>query len=212
MTVHSNPLFNSLQGGELDDLYRNSTQKKYRKNTIILNEGDVSNSFYVIDSGRVKVYLCDGQGKEIVLNILEQGEYFGEVSLLDGEVRSASVITLEPSQFTIIPKQDFNNFLLKHPELFMQLMQGLSKKLRKSTLQIGSLALLDVYGRVANALIQLATKQEDGRYVVDQKMTHQNIANLVGSSREMVSRILRDLVADGQIKIDSKKRIILDKK
>lgn len=183
----------------------------YPKNAIILNEGDPSSCLYVIHSGRLKAFLADEQGREIVLNIMESGEYFGEMALIDNEVRSASVMTLEDSQLTLVTKENFNDCLAKHPKLVTPLMLGLIKRLRISTRKVGSLALLDVYGRVASTLLQLA-KEQDGKLVIREKLTHQEIANIVGASREMVSRIMHDLVQGGYISVDSKKQIVLNEK
>lgn len=183
----------------------------YPKNTIILSEGDPSSCLYVIHSGRLKAFLADEQGREIVLNIMEPGEYFGEMALIDNEVRSASVMTMEDSQLTVVTKENFNDCLAKNPKLVTPLMLGLIKRLRISTRKVGSLALMDVYGRVASALLQLA-KEQDGKLVIREKLTHQEIANIVGASREMVSRIMHDLAQGGYISVDGKKQIVLNEK
>jgi CRP/FNR family cyclic AMP-dependent transcriptional regulator len=186
-------------------------KRLYPKNTIILNEGDSSSCLYVIHSGRLKAFLADEQGREIVLNIMEAGDYFGEMALIDNEVRSASVMTIEDSQLTIVTKENFNDCLIKNPSLVTPLMLGLIKRLRISTRKVGSLALLDVYGRVASTLLQLAKKQ-DGKLMILEKLTHQEIASIVGASREMVSRIMHDLTEGGYISVDNKRRIILNEK
>ncbi len=183
----------------------------YPKNAIILNEGDPSSFLYLINSGRIKVYLSDEQGHEIVLNIMEEGEYFGEMALMDNRARSASVMTLENSQLTLISKEDFDKCLSDHPELISSLILGLIGKIRNANKKIGSLALMDVYGRVASALLQLA-REHQGRLVIEKKPTHQEIANLVGASREMVSRIMHYLAEGGYISYDEKKRIILNER
>lgn len=183
----------------------------YPKNTIILNEGDPSSCLYVIHSGRLKAFLADEQGREIVLNIMEPGEYFGEMALIDSEARSASVMTMEDSQLSLVTKENFYDCLSRNPEIATPLMLGLIKRLRIATRKVGSLALMDVYGRVASTLIQLA-KEQDGKLVIGEKMTHQEIANIVGASREMVSRIMHDLVEGGYISVDNKRRIILNEK
>jgi len=186
-------------------------KRMYPKNTIILHEGDPSSCLYVIHSGRLKVFLADEQGNEIVLNIMEPGDYFGEMALIDNEARSASVMTLEDSQLSLVSKENFNGCLASHPEIATSLMLGLINRLRISTRKVGSLALLDVYGRVASTLIQLA-REQDGVLLIREKLTHQEIANLVGASREMVSRIMHDLMEGGYIALDSKKRIVLNEK
>lgn len=183
----------------------------YPKNTIILNEGDLSSCLYVIHSGKLKAFLADEQGREIVLNIMEPGDYFGEMALIDNEARSASVMTMEDSQLTLVSKEEFNGCLTRNPELITPLMLGLVKRLRISTRKVGSLALMDVYGRVASTLLQLA-REQDGKLVIGEKLTHQEIANIVGASREMVSRIMHDLAEGGYISVDNKRRIILNEK
>ncbi len=186
-------------------------KRLYPKNTIILNEGDSSSCLYVIHSGKLKAYLADEQGREIVLNIMKPGDYFGEMALIDNEARSASVMTLEDSQLTVVTREDFIDCMAKNPELVTPLMLGLIKRLRISTRKVGSLALMDVYGRVAGTLLQLA-REQDGKLVIGEKLTHQEIANLVGASREMVSRIMHDLAEGGYISVDSRRRIILNEK
>lgn len=211
MSLHSaSPL--SAQEENIFEILGNAGKKRfYPKNTIILNEGDPSSCLYMIHSGKLKVYLADEQGREIVLNTMGPGEYFGEMALIDNEARSASVMTLEDSQLSLVTKENFDECLARNPKLATPLMLGLVKRLRISTRKIGSLALLDVYGRVASTLLQLA-KEQDGKLVIQGKLTHQEIANTVGASREMVSRIMHDLAQGGYISVDSKKQIILNEK
>lgn len=211
MTSHSASQHPRHEESIVEILGQVGKKRLYPKNTIILNEGDPSSCFYVIHSGRLKAYLADEQGREIVLNIMEPGDYFGEMALIDNEPRSASVITMEDSQLNIVTKEDFNDCLIKNPELATPLMLGLIKRLRISTRKVGSLALLDVYGRVASTLLQLA-RELDGKLVIRDKLTHQEIANIVGASREMVSRIMHDLAQGGYIYVDKKRRIVLNEK
>ncbi|MBY0579394.1 MAG: Crp/Fnr family transcriptional regulator [Burkholderiales bacterium] len=186
-------------------------KRVYPKNSIVLNEGDPSSFLYVIHTGRLKVFLSDEQGREIVINIMGPGEYFGEMSLIDNEARSASVMTVEDSQLTLVSRSDFSDCLAENPELAFPLMLGLIKRLRNATKKIGSLALMDVYGRVASTLLQLASEQ-DNQLVIEKKLTHQELANIVGASREMVSKIMHDLTEGGYVSVDSRKRIILNEK
>ncbi|HZW26696.1 MAG TPA: cyclic nucleotide-binding domain-containing protein [Gallionella sp.] len=211
MNTPAMPLFFDLHESELDILLSGGLKKSYPKNTVVISEGDSSHSFYMINSGKVKVFLDDEQGKEIVLSILGPGEYFGEMSLIDDEVRSAGVMVLEDAHLTIISMRNFRSCLEKHPKIATRVMLELTKRLRDANKKIGSLALLDVYGRVANALLQLARKRDE-KLVIEEKLTHQDIANMVGASREMVTRILRDLAADGYICIEKGKGIILNEK
>ena len=182
--------------------------KTFPKNTIIVSEGDETDSFYIIIDGRVKVFVSDEEGHEIVLATQGPGDYFGEM-VLDGGPRSASVMTLEPARFAIIPKHRFRDFLYNNPTFSIHLVERLIGRTRALTENVKSLALMDVYGRVARLLLEIAV-QQDGRLVVPEKLTQQDIANRVGASREMVSRIFKDLVAGGYISID-KKRITIHK-
>lgn len=193
----------------LDDLKALTEQgivKAYPRNAVIVNEGDDTDAFYVIVSGRVKVYASDDDGREIILTTQGAGAYFGEL-VLDGGARSASVMTLEPSRLAAIPKHRFRDFLMSHPAFSSRLVEGLIGRIRDLTSNVKSLALMDVYGRVARLMLDLAV-EENGKLVVTDKLTQQEIANRVGSSREMISRIFKDLTAGGYISID-KRRITI---
>ena len=195
-----------LNQDELRGLSAQGVIKSFPKNTIIVSEGDETDHFYVITEGRVKVFVSDEEGREIVLTTQGPGEYFGEM-VLDGGPRSASIMTLEPSRFAVIPKSRFREFLETHPAFSFHLVEKLIGRVRTLTGNVKSLALMDVYGRVARMLLENAVKQ-DGRLVIAEKLTQQDIASRVGASREMISRILKDLTAGGYISID-KKRITI---
>lgn len=211
MNHFHNTIFSGIQQEEFETLSKNWQKRSFPKSTVILNEGDRSDSFYLIDSGKVKVLLEDDQGKEVVLNVLGAGEYFGEMALIDDEARSATVIAMEDSTLTLISMQDFTRCMTQYPDIAARLMMGLIRRLRNATKKIGSLALMDVCGRVANMLLQLA-RNKDGLLIVEQKLTHKEIASVVGSSREMVGRIMREMIDSGYISIDRDKRIILHEK
>lgn len=198
----SAPLFLGLEEHELRALSAHATVQTFPKHAVIINEGDRTDSIFIIASGRVKVYLRGGDGKEVILNIHGPGEYFGEMVLDEGP-RSASVATLETSKFLIISKTDFKQFLSAHPDFAMKLINRLMHRVRALTENVGNLALLDVYGRVARLLLELAVEQ-GGRLVVVEKLTQKDIADRVGASREMVSRIFKDLVAGGYIALEHK--------
>lgn len=193
---------------ELRALSAEGVVRAYRGNTVIVNEGDETDSLYIILSGRVKVFLSDDAGKEIVLAIQGSGEYFGEM-VLDGGPRSASVVTLEPSRFAVVPKSSFREFLRAHPEFAIHLIEKLIRRARALTQNVKSLALMDVYGRVARLLLELAVK-EDGRLVINERLTQQDIASRVGASREMISKILKDLSIGGYITVE-RKRITINR-
>ncbi len=204
------PLFSNLEQKELDALSSHAVTKTYPKNSVIINEGDRTDSMYVIMSGRVKIVLTDENQKEVIIDIQHPGDYFGELALLDEAPRSASVKTMENSTFLIISKHQLQKCLREHPEIGIGLIRGLAQRLRATTGNVKSLALLDVYGRIARTLLQLAN-EEDGRQVISDKLTHQDLANMVGASREMVSRIMKDLADGGYIKTDGKKITIKEK-
>lgn len=204
------PLFSGLSGDELDSVVSIASKRSYPKNTIIINEGDETDSLYLILSGKVKIVLSDEDGKEITISILEPNDYFGELSLIDEEPRSARVVTMEKSQFSIIHKSDFNQVLDHNPGLVRNLLNDLTKRLRMANKNIESLALMDVYGRVARTLLQFAVEEGDVR-IIHERLTQKDIANMVGASREMVSRIFKDLTTGGYISIDSGKITINDK-
>lgn len=202
------PIFSGLNESELGAIEKHAVTRSYPKNTIIINEGDPSDSLYVVLSGNVKVFLSDENGKEVILNAQGPGEYFGEVALLDDtQVRSASVITTEKSSFMIISKSDFRKALADNPDLAINLIRDLTQRVRQLTDNVKSLALLDVYGRVAKTLLSLATDR-NGTLVIHNKPTQQDIANRVGASREMVARILKDLTTGGYISQVNKEIII----
>lgn len=190
-------LFKGLQQEELRRLAGYAVTRAYPKHAVIISEGDTTDAIYMIMSGRVKVYLSDESGKELILAIKGAGEYFGEMAL-DGEPRAASVMTLEPSQFAVIPRGDFRAFVLEHPEVALRLFENLSRVARAINRKIRSVAMLDVYGRVARVLLELAV-QRDGKLVIPDKLTQRELANRVGASREMINRILRDLTAGGYV-------------
>ena len=204
------PLFSGLSDAEIQPVLNHATKKIVAKNTIIISEGDQSASLYVLLSGKVKVFLQDGEGKEVVLNYQGPGEYFGEMALLDDEPRSASVMTVEKSTFMVISKQEIKQILRDHPDIAFGLIKGLVLRLRLLTENVKDLALTDVYGRVVKLLSGLA-QPHAGKMMITDGPTQQDIANRVGASREMVGRILRDLTAGGYLKVEGKNITINDK-
>jgi CRP/FNR family cyclic AMP-dependent transcriptional regulator len=184
---------------DLRDFAQHAVSRTLPENTVVVREGDRTDSLYIIVSGRVKIYVSDDKGKEIVLNESGPGEYFGEMVLDEGP-RSASVMTLEPTRFLVVPKEDFREFVTKSPEFSLHLICKLIKRVRALTNDVKSLALMDVYGRVARMLLDLAVER-DGVLVIENKPTQQEIASRVAASREMVGRILGDLTAGGYIKV-----------
>ncbi|MCE9638603.1 MAG: Crp/Fnr family transcriptional regulator [Betaproteobacteria bacterium] len=191
-----------LDDDELRTLSAHASEQTFQKNTVVVNEGDQSNSIFIILSGRVKVFLRNADGREMLINVLGPREYFGEMVIDEGP-RSASVATLETSRFMIITKTDFKALVAADSDFALKLINRLMQRVRALTDNIRSLALLDVYGRVARLLLELATEQ-DGRLVVAEKLTQQDIAERVGASREMISRVFKDLITGGYISIEHK--------
>lgn len=208
--VLSIPLFSDLEEAELKALSSRVITRRFARNTIILSEGDISDALYCILSGRVKVFLNDDEGKEVILNNQGPGDYFGEMALLDAGPRSASVMTIEDCRISIISKVDFDEFLDQNKEASRKIMRGLVKRLRALTDNVRSLALMDVYGRVARVLLGLAVEEGD-TLVIKEGLTQQDIANRVGASREMVSRILKELRTGGYIEVHKRHIIIKEK-
>ena len=192
------PLFKGLQEDELRALAGKAVTRSVLKNVIVFTEGEFTRSLYVILSGKVRIYLNDENGKELVLDVKGPGEYFGEMVLDEGP-RPASVATIEPCQFAIISGADFKKLLIKHPDIALIVIKNLIQVARGLTENVRSLAM-DVYGRVSKMLLALAVERR-GNFVIPQKLTQQEIASRVGTSREVINRILRDLSIGGYIRV-----------
>jgi CRP/FNR family cyclic AMP-dependent transcriptional regulator len=164
----------------------------------------------MIEAGRVKVFIGDEDGREIILKILGSGQFFGEMAMVDQQPRSASVTTLEPSTFLILSHGAFETAVQKKPRIANLVLRVLAQRLRDADRKIGTLALMDVYGRVASTLLELAV-MVDGKLMVREKLSQQEIANMVGASREMVNRILKDLSERGFIQVESKSITIINR-
>ncbi len=194
----------------LEDIVRELSShgivRNFPKNAIIITDGDISDSLYIVLSGRVKVFLSDDSGKEVILAVCGPGEYVGEMALADSS-RSGSVMTLEPSTLSVVSQLEFQKFLASNPEASLHLIRKLIFRARAANNNIRSLALMDVYGRVARLLIDLAQETE-GQLVVSEPLTQQDIASRVGCSREMISRIFKDLVGGGYIRLEGKRIFI----
>ena len=174
--------------------------RSFPKNAVIINEGDRGDSVFVILSGRVKVYVSDNDGREMVLDLYGAGDYVGEMSL-DGQPRSASVMTLEPTVCSVVTRDALREAISKNPDVAMALIARLIERARIATDNVRNLALMDVYGRVARLLLSLAKEQPDGKLLVPEKMTQQDIADRVGASRDMISRIFKDLTVGGYVSV-----------
>ena len=176
--------------------------RSYPKGKVLIREGDVGDALFIILAGRVKVYASNDEGREVVIDFHGPGEYVGEMSL-DGAPRSASVVTVEPTTCAVVDRERFRDFVLAHPDFALNLVLKLIHRVRVATENVKSLALSDVYGRLARLLNALAEPRGDVR-VVPEKLTHAEIAARVGASRDMVGKLLKDLVAGGYVAIEER--------
>ena len=194
------PLFAGLDEAQLKVLARMMVRTSFGRNATIICAGDPTDSLFIVINGRLKVLMSDEQGREVILSLLGPGEFFGEMGLLDDSPRSASVVTQEPCELLSITKTDFKRSLAENFDLSLNVMRGLVQRLREADRKIGSLALMDVYGRVARLLLEMA-EDIDGEKVVVNKLSKQDIAKMIGASREMVSRVMKDLQLGGYLEV-----------
>ena len=193
--------FAVLAESSLQDMAARGGVKRFPAHAVIITEGDANNSLYIILSGRVKVYASNEAGKEVILNTHGPGEYVGELAI-DGGLRSASVMTLEPTTCVVVTGANLREFVVEHPDFALHLIDGLIARVRKLTENVKSLALEDVYGRIA-ALLKGLSVEEGTRRVVTERLTQQDIAERVGSSREMVNRVFKELTSGGYIAVEA---------
>ena len=194
------PLFAVLPESQLNVLTSMVTRKTFSRGTTIITAGGPTDSLYIVISGRLKVMMSDDEGREVILAILGSNEFFGEMSLVDDSPRSASVVAIEACELLSLAKRDFNKCLEDNFEMAMTVMRGLVKRLREADQKIGSLALMDVYGRVARLLLEMS-EEVNGEPIVVKKLAKQDIAKMIGASREMVSRVMKDLQSGGYIEV-----------
>jgi CRP/FNR family transcriptional regulator, cyclic AMP receptor protein len=176
--------------------------RAYPKNTVFITEGDSSDAVFVILSGKVKAFVSDSEGHELILNTQGPGDYVGEMAL-DGKPRSASVVTLEPSTFSVVQREPLRDAIRRNPDFALVMISKVIERAREATDNVKNLALLDVYGRVARLLLNMAV-EADGKLRIPEKITQQEIAERVGASRDMVSRIFRDLTVGGYITVENR--------
>ncbi|MBV8032383.1 MAG: cyclic nucleotide-binding domain-containing protein [Betaproteobacteria bacterium] len=203
------PLFSSFPEEQLRMLATVVTRRSVGRSVTVMAAGDATDSLYIVLSGRLKVMMSDADGKEVILSILGPGEFFGEMGLIDDSARSASVVALEACELLSISKRDFKKCLAENFEMAMAVMRGLVRRLRDADRKIGSLALLDVYGRVARLLLDMA-ETVDGQKVVTKRLPKQDIAKMIGASREMVSRVMKDLQMGGYIEMRGSNIVLRD--
>jgi CRP/FNR family cyclic AMP-dependent transcriptional regulator len=184
--------------------------RRYRKGTILIQEGDTGDTVFILLSGRVKVYCTDPNDKEITFGLFGPGEYFGEMAL-DGGQRSASVVTQEACACAVVSRANLLAFIAQRPEFSLELLSKVIRRLRLATRDARNLAFIDVYGRITQCLDDLAIPQADGTRRIQERITHLDIASRVGCSREMVSRILKDLQSGAYLRIVERRIVLVGK-
>src|SRR5262245_7159081 len=204
------PIFAELSDEDITSLARLTTRRRYPKDTVVFFENEEGDSFFMILEGRIKVTILGDDGREIILSVLGPGDFFGEMALLDNEPRSATAIAVEESELLILQRTDFQGVATKRT-ITGALIRVLTARLRRANHQISTLALLDVYGRVARVILDMAREEgkrlKDGR-IAFRRATHQEIANRIGTTRETVTRMLKDLERQGLIQVEGKELVV----
>jgi CRP/FNR family cyclic AMP-dependent transcriptional regulator len=198
--LKSMPMFATFSQDQLHALMAMITRRSAPRGAAIMHEGDPTDSLYIVISGRLKVMMGEADGKETILSIIGPGEFFGEMGLIDDNPRSASVVAIEPAELLALTKGAFRKCLAENSALAMAVMRVLVRRLREADRKIGSLAMLDVYGRVARLLLDMS-EVVNGQKVVTRRLTKQDIGKMVGASREMVSKVMKDLQVNGYIDV-----------
>ena len=196
------PLFSGLDESELEKLSRVAGRKRVERGAAIVRAGECTDSLYVLLAGRAKVTNTDEEGREIILAWLGPGEFFGEMGLIDRSPRSANVVAAEACELLFLSKEAFQRCMQDNFAVALKLMRILVRRLREADRKIESLALLDVYGRVARLLLDMS-EIADGRRIVRKKMLKQDMAKMIGASREMVSKVMRDLELSGYVQVEN---------
>lgn len=206
------PLFSMLGEEDLKQLLQIAEKHSYNKNVVLFHKGDPGDALLVLLSGKLRIFLANENGREITLSFLKPYEYLGEVSILDDARRSASVQAVEKSSVYVIQKRRFREFLTKHPEMALVLLQQMSRLIRRLTDEIDGLSFHDVYGRVARkiwSLVETEGVEKEGFVEVQHELTHQDLAGMIGCARESVTKVLNSMETEGILVMD--RRIILIK-
>ncbi|MEK7402562.1 MAG: Crp/Fnr family transcriptional regulator [Gemmatimonadota bacterium] len=203
------PLFRSLGRSELESFAELTRERSYPRGSVILFENDPGDSLFVVRSGRVKVVLIGEDGREVILGVLGVGQHFGELSLIDEQPRSAHVIAMEDAGLIILRRDDFRRRVESSPTVAWSLLTELSRRLRRADDKIGGLVLLDVPGRIARLLLDLS--EESGTDQIEKSLTHQTIAQMIGASRETVSRAMKEFQDSGWISVERRRISLADR-
>jgi CRP/FNR family cyclic AMP-dependent transcriptional regulator len=194
------PLFEVLTPAQAELVAAAVAKKRYKRGESVVEEGKTTNAIYIILSGRARVVMGDHKGGEVILATLRAGDYLGEMSLIDGEAHSATVTTEVQTDVLVLGREDFLRCVGENAGVALSLMRGLVQRLRSADKKIGSLALMGVYGRVATVLLEMAVSGEDSELLIRDKVSRQDLAKMVGASREMVSRVMKEFEEQGFIK------------
>ena len=203
------PLFSGLHRDELARFAELTRERAYPKGSVILFQDDPGDSLFVLRQGRVKVVLIGEDGREVILGVLEPGAHFGELALIDDQPRSAHVIAMDDAQLLILRREDFRRRVEANPTVAWALLTELSRRLRRADQKIGGLVLLDVPGRISRLLLDLA--DEAGGPNIEKPLTHQTIAQMIGASRETVSRAMKEFQDAGLILVERRRIAIGDR-
>lgn len=207
------PIFSDLDEESLTKVANSGVLQSFKKDSVILSEEDAGNALFVIAAGKVKVVRSDSADKEVILAILNDSDFFGEMALLDGLNRSANVIAMEDSKIFIIQRNDFLDLLRKFPDVSIALLQELSTRLRASSMKIKALSLKDAEGKVATVLLQLADdlgRIKNGVVEIEKLPFQHELANMAGTSRETISRTLHSFAKKGLVELEGSKLRIID--
>lgn len=194
-------LFADLDEESLGLLVSHSRAVSFKKNSILMTEGETGESLYIIETGSVRIYVSDEHGAEMTVFVQRPGSYIGEISLLDGAPRTASVVAIEDTRVLVISKTSFFECVSKNPQIAFRIIQSVTQRLRKATDDIRNLALKNVYQRLAYKLTELSS-EKDGVLELPRKYSQRELANMIGASREMVGKILAELSSGGYINTD----------
>lgn len=193
------PLFSMLTADQAQAIADSVSKRRFRRGELVVEQGRKSNALFILLNGRARVLTSDARGREVILAVLESGDYVGEMSLIDNEPHSATVRAEVQTDMLVLQRTDFARCLPENSTLSYAILRGLVRRLRNADRQIESLALLDVYGRVARTLLDMAETDAEGVQIIRHKVSRQDMAKVVGASREMVSRVMKDLEERGVI-------------
>ena len=202
------PLFSLLTNDQAQAIADSIVKRRFRRGEIIVEHGRKSNALYILLNGRARVLTSDSRGREVILAVLQPGDYVGEMSLIDNQPHSATVRAEVQTDMLILGRAEFARCLPENSSLSYAILRGLVTRLRQADRQIESLALLDVYGRVARTLLDMA-EQDGERLLIRGKVSRQDMAKVVGASREMVSRVMKDLEERGVIETQENGSVVL---